>query len=137
MCANVLSQCHSLELIPVESIDVFARLGGSARLTLRPGCGSTDSGAIPGTIKVGHSTKNGLMAKSINYEIPGPDVATERMLRTLSLQRLVAVYVDERGNEKICGSPTYPLRLTYTPDEGFYSVTLTGTDSEADAFRGL
>ncbi len=134
MSANAVTICHSLELVPTNSVRYFGRIGAVVRMALNIGRNSTPSGAIPGTITVSQSAKSGLISKTINYETGGRSAATENVLRGLSLLPLVAVYVDETGNRKICGSPSYPLRLEYARSEGGYSVTLTGKDNEPDGF---
>ena len=44
-------------------------------------------------------------------------------------------YVDENGNERVSGSPDYPLSLSYEIKGGLYSCTLTGFSIDPDAFR--
>ena len=137
MSANVITLCHSLELIPVQDLLTFARIGSIVRAVLPAGKNAIPSGAIPGSVKVSQTLKDGIVSKSITYEIAAPSATAEDFLNRLSHCRLVAVYVDEVSNKMVCGSPDYPLRLEYTRGEGVYTVTLSGKDSATDGFMAV
>ncbi|MDE5750162.1 MAG: hypothetical protein K2H87_05265, partial [Duncaniella sp.] len=128
-----VSVIRSLRTPPLHRIGSFVTVGLRARAILT---GSpVDPGAIPGTIRAASGEAGGDVAKSITFLVPngGPDKAMELdMLRGV---RLVAFYVDERGYERVCGSPDYPLAFDFAPEGPAYSCRLDGTGPATDPYR--
>lgn len=121
-----------LRLIPLHFISRYARIGAEIIMaTTRRGF---DSGAIPGTIFIENTSTGGLVNKKITFTRADLSLEVEQMLRGLRFLRVVAVYRDEAGNIRICGSPSYPLTLEYSTTSGGYEVTLTGADTETDGY---
>lgn len=132
MTKSAKKPTSQLRMIPVGGITRFARVGASVYLTaLSRGY---DSMATPGTIFVEQSSEGGIINKKITYRRADMSLEVEQTLRALKFLRVVAMYVDESGNIRICGSPSYPLTLDYNSTAGGYEVTLTGTDSEPDGY---
>lgn len=129
---GALSRCHSLSLISVKGIFHFSNISG--RISLRT-LGITDPArAVPGSILASHSSDDGIIKKKITYERPGVSPEASAELENYRSTPLVAVYVDESGNMRVCGSPEYPLALDFIESDGAYSVSLTGEDLLQDGF---
>lgn len=129
MFNSTVTATHSLELIPVTSISYFAHMGSTADIetTTMP----IKAGAIPGTILATSTDSDGGKSKKITYHRAPLCMETIQELNCLLSSLLVAVYTDPAGNRRVCGSPAFPLRLSFRVDEGRYECTLTGrTDSE-------
>lgn len=128
---HIISTCHSLKIIPLSKITRFARIGSKVIMqTEEP----DNACAIPGSIKVAHSTDDGVISKKITFERRDVSVNTADTLNRYKASRLVAIYVDEAGNLKVAGSPDYPLSLDYTTGDGVFHITLQGKDTAQDAF---
>jgi len=56
------------------------------------------------------------------------------ILEGYKVSRLVAVYIDESGKQRVAGSPDWPLTLDYTTEGGVFIVTLQGEDVRPDGF---
>lgn len=93
--------------------------------------------AIPGTVTVATEAENGVIQKKITFSRSGISENTANQLQRYRISRLVALYVDEAGNRRVCGSPTYPLSLDYMTEDGAYTVTLQGEDLFLDGFLAV
>lgn len=127
-----VSAVHSLKLIPISLLSRFARIK-SKTLIVVLGDG-VDLDPVPGSVKVSTTSENGKVSKKITFKVADVSAATADKLQGLKVSRFVAVYRDERHNERVSGSPDYPLSLDYTPGDGVFSVTLTGEDTGPDGF---
>jgi hypothetical protein len=89
---------------------------------------------IPGTLTVSSNEDDGVIDKKITMSLP--DVTEEFVdsLESYGGSLLVAVYSDERGRQRVCGSPDWPLTLSYSTDGGICAITLEGRDTRPDAF---
>ncbi len=132
MKRTTVSVCHSLDLIPVSQIGRFSRIGSRVYMVII-GEGH-DAGAIPGSVKVSHTSEDARVKIKITFERADVSTETADELERCKSARLVAVYVDESGNRRISGSPNYPLALDYSISGGVFSVTLQGEDTCQDAF---
>ena len=90
--------------------------------------------AVPGTIKVSTTADNSIYKKKITYEMAEVTSDKAQNLEKLKKIRLIATYIDESGNDRVCGSPDYPLSLDYLDEGGVYTITLSGEDTCIDAF---
>lgn len=91
-------------------------------------------GEIPGSLEVGHTHSEAGYGKKIEFELAGSRADATRDLEIWKHRRIVAAYTDSFGNQRVCGSPGYPLRLDYAEAGDSYRVTLSGEDKSADAF---
>ena len=53
-------------------------------------------------------------------------------LTRLRTRRLIAFYRDSMGNNRVCGSVTWPMALSFTTDVDGINVTLKGTSTGPD-----
>lgn len=97
---------------------------GSVRVTVQSSTKPV-AGILPGSETRDFSKKGGLVTRKIKFRLKG--YVTPEFMKTSGW---VAVYTDERGEERLAGSKTFPLFGDYEPDNGLWMVTLSG-DSEA------
>ena len=132
MNTSIISGCHSLELIPVDRLSRFARVGSRAHIIIiessDPAC------EIPGSLKVSTSVDNGVIKKKITFDRAGVSSAETDRLNIYVKLHLIAIYIDESGNRRVSGSPDHPLAFRFSISEGSYVCTLEGSDTEEDAF---
>lgn len=129
---STVSVCHGLELVPIELITRFARIGGEVLIKLN--ADTVKVPAIPGSLLVTSTTDNGVVGKRIEYGQIEDSPETIEALERLAQTRVVATYIDPRGHRRVCGSPDYPLRLTYQCQDGVIKVMVEGSDTRVDAF---
>ncbi|MCM1451246.1 MAG: hypothetical protein NC102_03230 [Clostridium sp.] len=132
MYRTAISKCHSLKLCLIDRLENYARIG--SRALVRPLSAFEDAGGVPGTLKVEQSRDDGAVKKKISIEMPNVGADMANRLRSLRLGALIAEYVDEAGCIRVSGSPSYPLSLEFVDAGGVVSVTLTGEDTDEDAF---
>ena len=130
---STISSPHGIKLIPVSSIFRFGQCGYRVYL-LDFGSPLPAVREIPGTLKVGSSALEGSVQKTISFELADVSAPVAALLAACRGTFLVALYTDERGNRRVAGSPDYPLTLDYTDAGGSFTVTLTGIDTDPDAF---
>ena len=129
---TTITGVHSLKLVPLTTLSRFARIKSTAHIVML-GDGM-DAGAIPGSITATTGTDEDRVTKRITYKCAELTAEMGDWLATMKARRLIALYVDERGNDRVCGSPDWPLTLDYTPGDGVYEVTLTGADTAPDLY---
>lgn len=128
-----LSTCHSLRLIDVDAISTWRDVDGQVTMTVLGNWVRADE--IPGTIQVTETLgDDGVRKKKITWTVAAMTQPGQAKLRALASIYLVAAYVDQRGSRRLCGSPDYPLKLTFTAAEGVYLVTLEGMNTGIDTF---
>ena len=132
MARSTISCCHSLKMIPLSRIMRFARIGQEVWIKQLPD--RDPLGEIPGTVKVSTEAEDGIVKKTITFEMSDVSVKRVANIHKYKFSLIVATYVDESGNVRVCGSPDYPLAFDYTISEGVISGKLTGEDTEVDAF---
>lgn len=121
-----MSVCHSLRFFPHENIRRFSSyLSEVIMITVGH---EYESMAVPGSLKVSDAADDGTHTKKITFSVAPCNEKIMQNLQLLSAMRLVAVYVDENGRERVCGSPSLPLKLSYTYEGGGCAVTLEGHD---------
>lgn len=135
MKRSVVTECHSLKIIPISIITRFARF--CSLIAIRLSGEAVDAGAVPGTVKVTTTSDNGYIKKQISFERSDVSENTADLLERLKYSRLVATYTDETGRERVAGSPNFPLALDYTIGGGVCSVTLRGEDTAPDGFLAV
>lgn len=132
MPRSTVSTCHSLKIIPLSRLTRFARI--KSRVVMAVLGGADDAGVVPGSVKLSHSTDNGLVKKKITFERSDVSDVTADILDGYKVSRLIATYVDESGKRRVTGSPDYPLSLDYSTEGGVFFVILQGDDTAPDAF---
>lgn len=132
MNTTIISGCHSLELIPVDRLSRFARVGSHAHIIMLESADPANE--IPGSVKVSKNTENGVIKQKITFDRAGvSSIETDKLNNYLHLH-LIARYVDEAGNRRVAGSPDHPLTFSFSISEGAYSCVLEGEDTQPDAF---
>lgn len=129
---TTVSECHSLRIYRLGQVDLFARMDD--RVALETQGESLDIGLVLGSVTAVSETKNGLIGKKISFETVSANYNLLRDLEMLKASKLVAVYTDGYGNERVCGSPDYPLSLQFDAGRHGYDVVLAGTDTSQDGF---
>ena len=132
MARSTVSTCHSLKIIPIARLSRFARI--QSRVIIKLHGDAIDSEAVPGTVKISTTSENGKLQKKITFERSEVSEAVADLLEEYKVSRLIAVYVDESGKQRVAGSPEWPLALDYTTEEGVFTVTLQGEDVRPDGF---
>lgn len=131
---TTVTVCHGLKLVPLGHITRFARVG--ARVLIKLNAFPVEAAAIPGSVLVTSTTADGVVKKKIEYGQIDDGYEALDALDRLERTRLVATYLDQRGNRRVCGSPDYPLSLSYQCQDGVIRVTIEGADTQADAYTG-
>ncbi len=132
MDRSTVSTCHSLKIIPLARLSRFARI--QSRVIIMLLGEAIDAEAVPGTVKISTTTDSGKLKKKITFERSDVSEAAADQLERYKVSRLVAVYVDESGKQRVAGSPDWPLSLDYTTEGGVFTVTLQGEDVRPDGF---
>ena len=132
MNRSTVSTCHSLKIIPLARLSRFARI--QSRVIIMLLGEAIDAEAVPGTVKISTTTDNGKLKKKITFERSDVSESVADILEGYKVSRLVAVYIDESGKQRVSGSPDWPLSLDYTTEGGVFIVTLQGEDIRPDGF---
>lgn len=127
-----VSTCHSLKIIPLSRLTRFSRI--QSRIVMMVLGSADDAAAVPGSLKLSHSSENGVIKKKISFERSDVSNLTADILNGYKVSRLIATYVDESGKRRVAGSPDCPLSLDYSTEGGVFSVTLQGEDAVMDGF---
>lgn len=132
MPRQYLSAVHSLSLIPVSKLLVFACVGGGVRVVCLDA--PEDAGAIPGSVKISSTESSGIIKKTMTYKCQSAGAPALLRLEGYRASRLVAFYVDETGARRAAGSPDFPLRFSFTFSDGVFSCKLEGDSLTEDPF---
>lgn len=132
MSGSIISLCTGLRLLTCDEVLRFANINSTT--VIAPKSAPVIVNEIPGTLLVQHSYENGVYTKNITFEYSGVNPETLDMFEALRHLKFIALYTDETGRERVCGSKTYPLSLEYTTSEGAFSVVLRGEDTRQDTF---
>lgn len=132
MNRSTVSTCHSLKIVPLARLSRFARI--QSRVIIMLLGEAIDAEAVPGTVKISTTTDNGKLKKKITFERSYVSESVADILEGYKVSRLVAVYIDESGKQRVAGSPDWPLTLDYTTEGGVFIVTLQGEDVRPDGF---
>lgn len=127
-----VSAAHSLQLVPINRLSKFAQVKAGVMLVHLQEPDEAD--AIPGSIRITTSEEEGKIKKSITYKRRTVDRVTANLLEGYRVTRLVAVYTDETGNQRVAGSPNYPLKFSYTSGDGVFTCKLEGEGDTIDPF---
>ena len=135
MRTKAATVAHDLRLVDVEQVKMFYVANHMANVALYDK--EADAVAIPGTVTVSSSQKNGLTANEITFQRSDLNADTLSELTRLRTRRLIAFYRDSMGNNRVCGSVTWPMALTFTTDVDGINVTLKGTSTGPDPILAL
>lgn len=135
MNKNLVTAVTGLKLVGLKDLQLYKRIRNRVVLAFIPGNLSFLS--IPGTVLVASNQTEKGYEKSITFKVPSENYALADTLSAYEEMRIVAIYADARGEQRVCGSPEYPLRLRYTIQDGVAVATLTGTDIRDDAYLML
>lgn len=136
MAKKTVTVCHCPELIPKSGIRKFAEIGAKAYIAYNEAL-SFKPATVPGSVLITTEVRDGFYAKEINFEISDVTEETAALLSRLRWENMIVRYKDEKGNERVAGSPSFPLSLTYRDREGVFEVTLSGTSLAPDSFFHL
>lgn len=126
MTHNYTTVPHCLRLVDVERVVVFSELHQEAVLRVAPGAEVEMTAMVPGTLKLSDQMKDDVAEKRHTFEIRNEGAHTLRQLELLAKSRLMALYEDEKGVQRVSGAPLYPLALTYQQKGGTLQCTITG-----------
>lgn len=130
--SNLVSAAHSLKIVDIEDISIFNRSRSQVILSWRNHASPLAS--IPGTIRPSSTPSDKGYTKTITFSVAIYNHDLADLILFYSKKRLLAIYTDARGRVRVCGSPEYPLRLSYTIQNGIISVTMTGIDTHDDGY---
>lgn len=133
MAKRRVTVCHGLKIIPTSDLIRFARVGTGVIINYY-GENIRIPEVVPGTVEMTTETAEGVYSRRIDFEITEVSRDVTDTLESLKACRLVAIYKDESGNDRVCGSPDYPLSLDFYDREGVVKVSLSGKSHEADGF---
>lgn len=121
----IVSGAHSLRVLNADKLVSLGVLqGGAYILTLENG---TEFNAVPGSVQPSDTFEEGVFNKLITFRVGNVTPARTALLEALKVERLVAIYVDEQGNQKVAGSIDFPMAFTYTITGGLYECRLAGS----------
>lgn len=132
MNRTTISVCHSLSIIPLSDLTRYVRIKSKVMMSVSGK--AFDPKAIPGTIKVTATSDKGIIKKKISFDCSDVSLPTVEELELYRFRRLLAVYIDESGYHRVCGSPDHPLTLDCIIEGGVLSSSLEGEDSVQDGF---
>lgn len=128
-----VSVVRCLRLVPVSQIKRFARIRAGVVMEIK-GDHFESAEIVPGSIKLTSDEDAGVISKTITYNRREEGLKSANLMKALTAAKLIALYIDEVGNDRVCGSPDHPLRLSYTISDGVYACRLEGSDVDADPF---
>ncbi len=125
--------CH-LQLVPYRQVVRFAELHQEAIVQYYTDC-LVEMDLTPGSLKLSDSPgTDGMYSKKHTFRVPNTGLEMQRKLEELGSTYLVALYRDEKGRQKVSGSPLYPLTLKFQPNGGTFACTLEGKTPWVDLF---
>ena len=132
MSTRTITVAHGLRLLPLREVLAFASAFGRAWM-VHSGH-AIDSGAVPGSVTVSAAMDGRVYVKRINFQRKRTDRAGEYAYSMLTREPLLAVYIDEQGAQRVCGTAEYPLHLSMSPGGAVYDCVLEGRDTEDDRY---
>ena len=132
MAHKVVSVAHSLKLWPVENVLRFAVVSSKAVCQMKGTPFIPE--LVPGSLKIQDIPDQGTYKKKITFKVQHPAKERTSTIITMKPGYFVAEYVDEVGDSRVSGSPSYPLLLSFSMNDGLYSCTLEGKGTDPDAY---
>ena len=123
---TLFSKCHGGRLLPVDWVYAYSHLGARALVTA--GISGMPCRETPGSLRCSQTAESQGDSYSVEISYTSTDTgeAHLRMLRHLSRCRMLFIYHDARDIRRVSGSPSFPLRLSYSVADGVVSVKLSG-----------
>ena len=128
----VVSSSHTLTLWPTEQVTSFAAADGNALMTTIGNPIQIE--IVPGSLHVNDTPDGNVYNKVLQFRVRRPSADRTRDLSALRMGEYVALYTDERGDRRACGSLNYPLTFTVSYQDGLYQCELHGNGEEADLY---
>lgn len=127
-----LTIAHNLRVLPVGAFSRFAII--DARAYVRATSPWELLNVSPGSVEVAETADETTREHTITCRIADDGPQTADMLARLAGDFLVACYDDEHHRARICGSPDYPLKLTYRAENGVYTLEFRGKDLQTNPY---
>ena len=132
MAHKVVSTACGLKIWPIKNILRFAMV--SAKAVIQTKGTPFIPELVPGTLKIQDTPDQLTYKKKITFKVQHPDSSHTSYLKMLKSGYYVAEYIDEIGASRLSGSPSYPLKFSFSMSDGLYSCTLEGTGTDSDAY---
>lgn len=123
------SPCH-LRLYPIDQVLRFAVIDGVAHLTIigKP----VELNLVPGTLMPADQFTDMTHDKRHTFRVRSTGETDVPLLEAITHGHYVATYTDERGVERISGSPSHPLTFGYSRQQASWACTLSGRSLHPD-----
>lgn len=130
------SDVHSLRLIPIDKLMRFALIQSRAFVSIQNGDYyiPLTPGSFTPDVQPEESEGGLIYNVGHTFNVPLVDIENEQLLSALSKQDLIAIYINEAGQEIVSGAEETPLALTYSVTSGKYQCKLTGIMEHPEAF---
>lgn len=121
MDATVITQPTGLRIWPTHSIVAYLTRGGKvyAAFNRHPFAPSF----TPASLTVSDRYDNGRYRKTAVFSVPETSEAVINRFLTLLKTYIMIVYTDERGVDRVMGSPQWPAYLSFERSGGSLKVT--------------
>ena len=128
----LVSGAHSLRLLNAKKIFSFGILhGGAYILTADLGI---EMKAVPGSIQPTDTAEEGLYHKLIAFRLGQVSRERTELLKSLTADDIVAIYVDEHGRNRVAGTLDWPMRFTFSIAGGLYECQLECSGVEPNLY---
>ena len=92
---------------------------------------------VPGSLTPSDQQSGDVYVKNHTFRVRLVSSQASEMLRVLATSHLIAIYQDERGHDRVSGTVSHPLSLSYTISGGSFVCTLRGTTLYPDTFLSV
>lgn len=135
MSTKTTSSPCQLRLIPAAKVVRYAVIHQNVRIEFYS-ADVIDIPLTPGSFTLSDQPVEGAVVyqKRHTFRVPSSGLTQQQQLQELVHTPLVALYLDEKGRQKVSGEPLYPLTLSFQPSGGTYSCTLAGKSPSMDLF---
>lgn len=124
MSSHVITEESGLRIWPTHSIVAFLQQGDTVHAAFgRPPFIPDIS---PASLKVSDVHNDGRYRKTIAFRVPEYSLQVANQIISLLKTYIVAVYTDERGVDRVMGSPKWPAYLSVERTGGSLNVTIEG-----------
>lgn len=123
---------HGLKIIPISAMLNYVEWDTFAYMMLKSE--PHEIRAVPGTVQVADNIEEGVFVKKITFNVGKVTPELSQLLDIYRKEKVAALYVDDNGNLRVCGSPSYPLSFSYEISGGVYKCTLEGKGTAINPF---
>lgn len=88
----------------------------------------------PGSLTLSDQESGEFYVKNHTFRVRAASAWLSERLRILTTCHLIAIYQDERGHDRVSGSVSHPLSLSYRIVGGSFICTLSGKTLYPDTF---